>query len=116
MNNLETTWLERPRDREMSVGLVFLGALVTVIAFFFAFIFGMGYRNSWLQDSALLLMYFGPTIVYLLTLIVSIRLIRARRRSWPVALASCLGPVGVWFFGLGIMGISYAFRLGLNVG
>ena len=104
----EKTWLERPRDREVSIGLLLLGGLVTVIAFFFAGIAGMAYRNSWVQDWAIMLMGLGPPLVYLVTLVVTIRYLRSRRRSWHVALASCLGPIGAWFLGLGVL-ITFTF-------
>ena len=99
-------WIEHPHDRELSIGLVLLGALITVVSYFFAGLFGMGYRNSWVQDWAIIVMGYGPPLIYLLTLIVTIRLIRARRRSWHTALASCLGPIGIWFFGLAIAVLS----------
>jgi hypothetical protein len=112
VNDPDRQWIPQRRDREISIGLVLLGALVTVIAFFFAGIAGMAYRNSWIQDWAIILMGFGPPLIYLVTLIVTVRLIRARRRSWHTALASCLAPIGIWFLGLGIAILSVTRIIG----
>ena len=114
MTDKERQWIPQRRDREISIGLVLLGAVITFIAFFFAGLFGMAYRNSWVQDWAMILMAFGPPLIYLTTLIVTIRLIRTRRRSWHTALASCLGPVGIWFFALAIAFLSYAGIIGVR--
>lgn len=108
MASLDKKWIARPPDRELSTGLVLLGAVVTVVAFFFAALAGMAYRNSSVQDWALIVMGFGPPLLYLAMLIVTIRLTRSGRRSWPVALASCLAPVGLWFLALGVMVLDYA--------
>jgi hypothetical protein len=112
MMNPEKAWVERPRDRQLSVGLVLLGALLTLIAYFFAALAGMAYRNSPVQDWAIIVMGFGPPLIYIAMLITTIRLTRSGKRSWHVALASCLGPVGLWFLALGVMGIDYALRVG----
>ncbi len=108
MNSLKTVWVERPRDRELSIGLVLLGALITLIAYFFAGLAGMAYRNSSVQDWALIVMAFGPPLLYIAMLTMTIRRTRRNRRSWHFALASCLSPVGLWFLALGVMGIDYA--------
>ncbi|MEN9752220.1 MAG: hypothetical protein RLZZ600_1267 [Actinomycetota bacterium] len=96
-------WIERPRDRELSIGLLLLGALITVVCYFFAFIFAMGYRNAPIQDWSIIFMGFGPPVVYLVSMIVAIRWIRRRKRSWPAALAACVAPVLTWFLGLGTL-------------
>jgi hypothetical protein len=108
MSDQNKQWIPQRRDREISIGLVLLGALVTVIAFFFGGFAGMAYRNSWIQDWAIILMTWGPVVLYTSMLIVTIRLIRARRRSWHTALASCLGPAGIWFLGMAIAALSYS--------
>lgn len=110
MVSLDKKWIARPPDRELSIGLVLLGSLVTVIAFFFAFIFGMAYRNSPVQDWAYLYMAFAPPVFYLAMMAVTVSLIRRNKRSWPASLVSCLGPVGLWFLGLAVMSLDYALQ------
>ena len=112
MNQKSTEWSPQPRDREISIGLLLFGALITFIAYFFAGLFGMGYRNSWVQDWAIIVMGYGPPAVYLVSAIIAVRWIRRRKRSWPAALAACVAPVLTWFLGLGVLIVATTIIVG----
>ena len=96
-------WVEQPRDRGISIGLVLLGALITVIGYFFAMVASMGYRTADIQTWAIVIMGYGPPVVYLVSMVVAVRWIRRRKRSWPAAIAACVAHVLTWFLGLGIL-------------
>lgn len=103
MSGLDAQWIPRPRSHEVSIWLVFLGSGLTVMTYIVAMVFSMAYRSSAIQDWAIIIMGFGPPLVYIATAIIAVIKIRRHAQAWPVALASCAAPPLLALLGIGML-------------
>jgi hypothetical protein len=89
-------------DRGLTIALVALGGLLTFIGYFFAGFAGMAYRSTDFQSFSVVLLAYGPPVIYVASLVVAIVWMRRGKRSWPAGLAASAGPVLMWLLGLGL--------------
>jgi len=95
-------------DLGVTIGLVALGALLTLIGYFFAGLAGMAYWSTSFQVFSLMVLIYCPPLVYVASLVVAIVWMRRGQRSWPAGLAASAGPVLMWLLGLGLTFVAFA--------
>lgn len=105
---LEGTPREYHPDRGLTIGLVALGALLTFIGFYFAGFAGMAYRSTSFQAFSIMVVGYGPPLVYVASLVAAIVWMRRGRRAWPAGLAASAGPVLMWLLGLGLTFLAFS--------